>query len=83
VFEGWFESDGARAKRRFKEEVEAHAKRVQEFWDAADEAGFTAKQIEFMAQFLALSNHSHQYYSSLHWNLSSPPVDGKSKDREE
>ena len=80
---GSFESDGARAKRLFKEEVAAHAKRTQEFRAGAKVAGFSANQIEFMAQFLALSNHSHQYYSDLHWEVSSPPVDGQFKDRED
>jgi hypothetical protein len=76
------ESDGERAKRRFKEEVEAHVKRVQEFRTEAAKAGFSASQIEFMAKFVALSNHSHQYYNSLHWSISSPPVNGRFEDRE-
>jgi hypothetical protein len=76
------ESDGARAKRLFKEEVEAHAVRMQAFCREAKNAGFSDMQIEFMARFLALSEHSHQYHSALHWNISSPPVDGRFEDRE-
>jgi len=76
------ESDGDRSKRRFREEVEAHAKRVQDFRTAARAASFTPNQIEFMVKFLALSEHSHQYYSPMHWLVSSPPVDGRFEDRE-
>jgi hypothetical protein len=78
----WFESDGDRAKHRFEEEVAAHAKRLEDFRVEAEVAGFSTKQIEFMARFLALNNHSHQYYSPLHWEISSPPVDGQFKNRE-
>ena len=76
------ESDGDRSKRRFTEEVAEHAERVQDFRAAARTAGFTPNQIEFMAKFLALSNHSHQYYHPMHWEISSPPVDGRFEDRE-
>jgi len=76
------ESDGDRAKRRFTEEVAAHAKRVQDFRIAARDAMFTPNQIEFMVKFLALSDHSHQYFHSMHWNISSPPVDGRFEDKE-
>ena len=76
------ESDGDREKRLFKEEVKAHESRMERFHVEARLAGFTFAQIEFMATFLALSEHSHQYYSSPHWRLSSPPVDGNHEDRE-
>ena len=76
------ESDGARAKRRFQEEAAAYAKRVQDFRAEAQAAGFSPVQTDFMAKFLSLSNHSHQYYNSMHWNISSPPVDGHFEDRE-
>lgn len=76
------EDDGDRQKRRFKEEVAAHAERMLEFRAAARVAGFTPSQVEFMAKFLALSDHGHQYYWSPHWAISSPPVDGRFEDRE-
>jgi hypothetical protein len=79
----WFETDGDRAKKAFSKEVAAHADRVYEFRAEAKLAGFSEEQIEFMARFLAMADHSHQYYSNLHWNISSSPVDGKSENREE
>jgi hypothetical protein len=82
-FRDLFESDGARQKRWFKEEVAAHAERARQFRAGAKAAGFSETQTEFMARFLSLSNHSHQYYSTTHWYISSPPVDGQFKDREE
>ena len=77
------ESDGAKAKRLFNEEVAAHAKQLRSFRVEAELAGFSGRQIDVMAAFLALSDHSHQYYFSPHWSISSPPVDGHFEDREE
>jgi hypothetical protein len=76
------ESDGERAKRYFKEAAEAHAKHVGDFRVEAARAGFTLIQIDLMVKFLALSEHTHQYYHGMHWNISSPPVDGRFEDRE-
>ena len=76
------ESDGARAKRLFREEVAEHSGRVSAFRREAEAAGFSESQINVMAKFLAMSDHSHQFFWSPHWHLTTPPVDGHFKDRE-
>lgn len=66
-FKDSFKSDAQREQEKRTTKTQALSAIKSDFLLMATEKGFTQEQAEFMATYLSLSGHFHNYVSGLHW----------------